>query len=98
MDFARVDSFMIPAINRENNFKLPQVRFDSRLHIGVLQLAGKRFTFQGLSTVYLPKRRRGGGVMFETDTLRQLPVTYVLGASNAACPLDASIVAAGAAM
>ena len=56
------------------------------------------YAFAAGSPCFVGHRSARGGVMFDSDTLRQLPVTYVLGESNTACPLDAGVVAAGAAM
>ena len=60
-----VDHGVHAPVNGEDELQLPQVRLDCRLHVRVLQLAGKLAAVVRACAVYLSKRCGGCGMMLE---------------------------------
>ena len=56
--FACVDDRIEAPVQREYNFELPQIGFDDRCHVGILQFAGKRSAILGGRPVNLAERSR----------------------------------------
>ena len=54
-DLAGVNRRIETLAQREQQFELLQIGFDRRLHVGILQLAGKRLAAQRCGAMHLPK-------------------------------------------
>ena len=61
------------AMDREEDGELRQVGFDRRLHVGILQLGGKRAAVMRARAMHLPERGRRRRLMLEAREFR-LPV------------------------
>ena len=68
-DLRGVDHRVHAPVDGEDQLQLPEVRLDRRLHVGILQLAGKRDLVVGASAMHLPERSGGGGMMLEACEL-----------------------------
>jgi hypothetical protein len=70
------------SLDGEDQLQLPQVGFDRRLHVGILQLACElgagASAVMGAGAMHLSERRRGGGMMLEAREFL-LPVDAELG-------------------
>ena len=64
-DLAGIDGGVHAAMEREDEFELLEIRLHGRLHVWILQLAGKRRTVLGRRPVNLPERRGGRGIEIE---------------------------------
>jgi hypothetical protein len=52
-------------VNCKNQLQLSQVGLNGRLHVRILQLAGKFRAVVGTRAMHLPERSGGGGMMLE---------------------------------
>ena len=64
-DLAGVDRGIEPAADRQQPLQLLQVGFDRGLHVGILQLAGKRGAVERARAMHLAERRGGRRMMLE---------------------------------
>ena len=78
-DFGGVDHRVHAPMDGEDQLQLPQIGLDRRLHVGILQLAGKLGAVVGAGAMHLPERGGGGGMMLEAREFL-LPVGAELGA------------------
>src|SRR5262245_6006524 len=62
-NFGRVDGRLHPAMNGENELQLPQIGFDCRLHVRILQLASKLLAAMGAGAMDLAERGGSSGLM-----------------------------------
>ena len=76
-DLGRVDHRVHAAVDREQPVELLQVGFHGRLHVGVLQLAGKLRIIERASAVHLAERRSGRRLVLEGGEFA-LPVSAQL--------------------
>ena len=81
-DLAGVDHGIHASMDREDQLQLPQVSFDRRLHVRVLQLAGKITPAMGAGAMNLAERSSRGRVMLEARELL-LPARAELRAHTA---------------
>ncbi len=73
VDFGGVDRGLHAPMQREQEVELLEIGFHRRLHVRILQLAGKPGAVMGARLVYLPERRGGRRLVFELREFR-LPV------------------------
>ena len=85
-DLGRVDDWIETLADREQELELAEIGLDRRLHVGILQLAGKVAAIDRACTMHLPERCSRRRVMLEFRELL-LPVGAELGAH---APLDES--------
>ena len=78
VDLARVDGAVGALVDGEEELELAQIRFDGRLHVGILKLDRERSAVMGESAVNLPQRCRRGGFVAEGTELA-LPARAELG-------------------
>ena len=83
-DLGRVDDRIETLADREQQLQLAEIGLDRRLHVGILQLAGKLAAIDRACTMHLPERGSRRRVMLELRELL-LPVGAELGAH---APLD----------
>ena len=81
-DLAGIDRAIEALAQREQQLQLPQIGFDRRLHVGILQLAGKLLAVERACAVHLAERGGGGRLMLEALEFL-FPVGAQLGAHAA---------------
>ncbi len=77
-DLRRIDGGIEAPADREQPFELRKIGFDRRLHVGILQLAGKLRAVERARPVHLAERGGGGRMMLEACKFL-LPVGAKLG-------------------
>ena len=81
-DLGGIERGIEPLADREQQLKLAQVGFDRRLHVGILQLAGKLRAVERVGAVHLAERCRRRRMMFEALEFG-FPVRAQLGVHSA---------------